>query len=67
MELQGVAEEVLEELDELHAVAPDSRQLAVRDLGSGLLDAHAEVAHGLAEHREHVDRDEFPAPVPTRE
>ena len=45
-ELQGVADEVLEDLDELHAVGGDHRQRADVDHGVGCRDLRGQVLDG---------------------
>ena len=61
VELDGVADEVLEELAELGGVGGDGRQRVVRDLRAGFRDRRLEVVQGAGEHGPAVDRLERPA------
>ena len=61
VELQSVADKVLEQLGKLCAVGPHGRQFAICDFGSCVLDGRMEVVKGLPERRTCVGRHQFRA------
>src|SRR4051794_27393283 len=56
VELECVADEVLQKLSHLRTVCSDDRELANLDLGAELADARFEIPNDLARQRRQVDR-----------
>ena len=58
VELQRVADEILNQLPHLERVGVDRRQRADFDAGTGLLDAHFQIRENLVRHLGKIDRGE---------
>ena len=63
MELQGVADQVLQQLPHLQRIGLDRGQLAHLDPPAGLLDLHLQVGNHFAGHLRQIDRHEVLSPA----